>query len=121
MDAVPYGQHGPMHGWAISKHIRQISEDVLEVNQGSLYPALYRLEKRDWIEAVWGILGLVVKQGMRPALIGIGVGLLMALGMTRVLQSRRCGRSDRRSESTRAALIRKYQPRVDTPPPPPIS
>jgi transcriptional regulator len=48
-------EHGAMHGWAISKHIRQISEDVLEVNQGSLYPALYRLEKRDWIEAEWGI------------------------------------------------------------------
>ncbi|MFV2074086.1 MAG: PadR family transcriptional regulator [Thermoanaerobaculales bacterium] len=47
-------EHGRRHGWAISKHIRQISEDVLEVNQGSLYPALYRLEKRDWIEAEWG-------------------------------------------------------------------
>lgn len=46
---------GPMHGWAISKHIRQTSEDVLEVNQGSLYPALYRLEKRGWIEAEWGV------------------------------------------------------------------
>jgi transcriptional regulator len=46
---------GRMHGWAISKHIRQISQDVLEVNQGSLYPALYRLEKRGWIEAEWGI------------------------------------------------------------------
>ena len=47
--------HGPMHGWAISKHIRQISEDVLEVNQGSLYPAVYRLERRAWIEAEWGV------------------------------------------------------------------
>ena len=47
--------HGPMHGWAISKHIRQTSEDVLEVNQGSLYPALYRLEERDWIKAEWGV------------------------------------------------------------------
>jgi PadR family transcriptional regulator PadR len=46
---------GPMHGWAISKHIREISEDVLEVNQGSLYPALYRLDDRGWISAVWGI------------------------------------------------------------------
>lgn len=46
---------GKMHGWAISKHIRQISADVLEVNQGSLYPALYRLEKRAWIEAEWGV------------------------------------------------------------------
>ena len=45
----------PMHGWAISKHIQQISEAVLEVNQGSLYPALYRLEDRGWIKAEWGI------------------------------------------------------------------
>ena len=47
--------HERMHGWAISKHIRQITNDVLEVNQGSLYPALYRLEKWDWIEAAWGV------------------------------------------------------------------
>ena len=46
---------GPMHGWAISKQIREISEDVLEVNQGSLYPGLYRLEKRGWIKASWGV------------------------------------------------------------------
>lgn len=44
-----------MHGWAISKHIKQVSEEVLEVNQGSLYPALYRLEDRGWISAQWGI------------------------------------------------------------------
>jgi transcriptional regulator len=44
----------PMHGWGISKHIQLISEDVLEVNQGSLYPALYRLEDRGWIKAEWG-------------------------------------------------------------------
>jgi transcriptional regulator len=44
----------PMHGWAISKHIQLISESVLEVNQGSLYPALYRLEDRGWIQAEWG-------------------------------------------------------------------
>jgi PadR family transcriptional regulator PadR len=46
---------GPMHGWAISERIQQISEGVLEVNQGSLYPALHRLEHRGWIEAEWGI------------------------------------------------------------------
>lgn len=40
---------GPLHGWAISKRIRQMSRDVLTVNQGSLYPALYRLEERGWI------------------------------------------------------------------------
>ena len=45
----------PMHGWAISKHIQAMSEDVLEVNQGSLYPALYRLEGRAWISADWEV------------------------------------------------------------------
>jgi transcriptional regulator len=40
---------GPLHGWAISKRIQQISRDALTVNQGSLYPALYRLEDRGWI------------------------------------------------------------------------
>jgi PadR family transcriptional regulator, regulatory protein PadR len=48
-------QTEPMHGWAISERIQQISEDVLQVNQGSLYPALHRLEHRGWIEAEWGI------------------------------------------------------------------
>ncbi|HTE48071.1 MAG TPA: PadR family transcriptional regulator [Gemmatimonadaceae bacterium] len=45
----------PLHGWGISKRIRQLSDDVLQVNQGSLYPALYRLEDRGWIKAEWGI------------------------------------------------------------------
>jgi PadR family transcriptional regulator PadR len=45
---------GPMHGWAISQRIQQISEDVLRVNQGSLYPALHRLEAAGWIDAAWG-------------------------------------------------------------------
>ena len=40
---------GPLHGWAISKRIRDMSRDALTVNQGSLYPALYRLEERGWI------------------------------------------------------------------------
>jgi len=48
-------QTEPMHGWAISERIQQISQDVLQVNQGSLYPALHRLEHRGWIEAEWGI------------------------------------------------------------------
>jgi PadR family transcriptional regulator PadR len=46
---------GKLHGWGISKRIRQISQGVLEVNQGSLYPALYRLEDRGFIESEWGI------------------------------------------------------------------
>jgi transcriptional regulator len=43
----------PKHGWAIAKRIQQISNDVLKVQQGSLYPALYRLEKEAWITATW--------------------------------------------------------------------
>ncbi len=46
--------HGPMHGWAIAKRIDQLSGKVLPVGQGSLYPALYRLEYRGWIEGRWG-------------------------------------------------------------------
>jgi len=45
---------GPMHGFGISQRIQQISRDVFQVNQGSLYPALYRLEQRGWIQARWG-------------------------------------------------------------------
>jgi PadR family transcriptional regulator PadR len=48
-------QNGPMHGWAVSERIQQISQDVLRVNQGSLYPALHRLEHQGWIKAEWGI------------------------------------------------------------------
>jgi PadR family transcriptional regulator PadR len=45
---------GPMHGWGVSQRIQQISRDALRVNQGSLYPAMHRLEQRDWIRAEWG-------------------------------------------------------------------
>lgn len=45
---------GALHGWGISKRVRQLSNDVLQINQGSLYPALYRLEERGLIEAEWG-------------------------------------------------------------------
>jgi transcriptional regulator len=45
----------PQHGWAISERIQQVSRDVLQVPQGSLYPALHRLERRGWIKAEWGI------------------------------------------------------------------
>lgn len=44
----------PMHGWGISQRIQQISESVLQVNQGSLYPALHRLEEQGWIKSKWG-------------------------------------------------------------------
>lgn len=45
---------GPVHGYGISQRIRQISKEALQVQQGSLYPALHRLEKRGWLEADWG-------------------------------------------------------------------
>jgi PadR family transcriptional regulator PadR len=44
-----------LHGWAISERIQQISQEVLQVNQGSLYPALHRLEHQGWIKAEWGV------------------------------------------------------------------
>ena len=45
----------PLHGWGISKRIRQLSRDALQVNQGSLYPALYRLEDQKFVTASWGV------------------------------------------------------------------
>jgi PadR family transcriptional regulator PadR len=44
----------PLHGWAISERVQQISREVLQIQQGSLYPALHRLERRGWIKARWG-------------------------------------------------------------------
>ena len=48
-------QKDALHGWAISERIQQISEDVLQINQGSLYPALHRLEHESWIEDEWKV------------------------------------------------------------------
>jgi transcriptional regulator len=45
---------GPQHGWGISQRIQQVSADVLRVNQGSLYPALHRLEDQGWVTSEWG-------------------------------------------------------------------
>jgi PadR family transcriptional regulator, regulatory protein PadR len=46
---------GPQHGWAVSERIHQVSRQTLSVQQGSLYPALHRLERRGWIKATWGV------------------------------------------------------------------
>jgi len=48
-------QRDTLHGWAISERIQAISQDVLQINQGSLYPALHRLEHQGWIEAEWAV------------------------------------------------------------------
>ena len=45
---------GPMHGWAISERLQDVSREMLQVPQGSLYPALHRLEREGWIDAEWG-------------------------------------------------------------------
>ena len=45
---------GPQHGWAVADRIKQISREALAVRQGSLYPALHRLQRRGWIKASWG-------------------------------------------------------------------
>ncbi|SRR6266536_1955829 len=45
---------GPMHGWGIAQRIHQVSKDVLTVEEGSFYPAVYRMEKKGWIESEWG-------------------------------------------------------------------
>ena len=47
-------RESPLHGWGISQCIQRLSKDMLEVNQGSLYPALHRLERKGWIAATWG-------------------------------------------------------------------
>jgi PadR family transcriptional regulator PadR len=53
---------GPMHGWAIAQRIQQVTGDVLQIAQGSLYPALHRLEQESWIEAEWA-----TSEANRPA------------------------------------------------------
>jgi len=46
---------GPMHGWGVAQRIQQMSKDVLQIGQGSLYPGLHRLEYKGWIRADWGL------------------------------------------------------------------
>ena len=48
-------EQGPMHGWGITLHIQRISNEVLRVEEGSLYPALHRMEEEKWIAAEWGL------------------------------------------------------------------
>lgn len=47
--------HGPMHGFAIALRVRQITDEVIQIGEGSLYPALYRMEQKGWIKAEWGV------------------------------------------------------------------
>src|SRR6201990_1890068 len=46
---------GPMHGYGVGQRIRQLAEEMLEIEEGTLYPALYRIEQRGWVESGWGV------------------------------------------------------------------
>lgn len=48
-------RRGPMHGYAIARSIKEVSQDVFQIEEGALYPALHRLEGRGWVEADWGV------------------------------------------------------------------
>ncbi|HZU28475.1 MAG TPA: PadR family transcriptional regulator [Bryobacteraceae bacterium] len=85
---------GPMHGWAISERIQQISDDVLRVNQGSLYPALHRLEHQGWIKAKWAVSELgrrarfyeLTAAGRRQLALEAGKWARMTAAIGRVLE-----------------------------------
>jgi len=47
-------EEGPMHGWGITERLQRVSEEVLTVDEGSLYPALYRMQRRGWLTSAWG-------------------------------------------------------------------
>jgi PadR family transcriptional regulator PadR len=87
-------QAGDLHGWAIAERIAQISQDVLQVNQGSLYPALHRLEHRGWIDAEWGVSELgrrakfyrLTAAGKRQLSIETGEWERMTAAIARVLK-----------------------------------
>ncbi len=86
--------HERRHGWAISERIQQISLDVLQVNQGSLYPALHRLEHQGWIDAEWGISELgrrakyyrLTTAGRRQLAVEAGEWERMAAAIARVMK-----------------------------------
>ena len=83
-----------LHGWAISERVQQISQDVLQINQGSLYPALHRLEHRGWIEAEWAVSELgrrakyyrLTSAGRRQLVIEAGEWERMSTAIARVMK-----------------------------------
>jgi len=87
-------QTDPLHGWAIAERIEQVSQEVLQVNQGSLYPALHRLEHKGWIEAEWRISELgrrakyyrLTSTGRRQLAIELGAWERMSEAIGRVMK-----------------------------------
>ena len=84
----------PMHGWAIAQRIQQISDDLLRVQQGSLYPALHRLEHQGWITADWGAsennrrarFYSLTKDGRRQLAVEVSKWERLSAGVNLVLQ-----------------------------------
>jgi transcriptional regulator len=87
-------QSGSLHGWAISERIQQLSQDVLQIGQGSLYPSLHRLEHQGWIEAEWRVSELgrrakyyrLTSSGRRQLAIEAGEWERMAAAIGRVMK-----------------------------------
>src|SRR5262245_37319622 len=87
-------QTQPLHGWAISERLQQISQDVLQITQGSLYPALHRLEHQGWIEAEWAVSELgrraryyrLTAAGERQLAVEAGEWERMAAAIDRVMK-----------------------------------
>jgi PadR family transcriptional regulator, regulatory protein PadR len=83
-----------LHGWAIAERIQQISQDVLQINQGSLYPALHRLEHQGWIQADWAVSELgrrakyyrLTASGRRQLTIEAGDWARMSAAINRVMK-----------------------------------
>ena len=88
---------GPLHGWAIAKRIEQISEDLLEMKYGTLYPALMRLEQNGWISSEWGTsennrrarFYSITRQGRKQLALEAKSWAQMAAFITRMLGSTR--------------------------------
>jgi PadR family transcriptional regulator, regulatory protein PadR len=84
----------PLHGWAIAERIQQISQEVLQVNQGSLYPALHRLEHQGWIKAEWAVSELgrrakyyqLTAAGRRQLAVEAGEWERMSIAIGRILK-----------------------------------
>ena len=87
-------QSDSLHGWAISERIQQVSQDVLQIGQGSLYPSLHRLEHQGWIEAEWRVSELgrrakyyrITTSGRRQLAIEAGDWERMATAIGRVMK-----------------------------------
>src|SRR5687767_8734309 len=83
-----------LHGWAIAERIQQISQDVLQINQGSLYPALHRLEHQGWVQADWAVSELgrrakyyrLTPSGRRQLTIEAGDWARMSTAINRVMK-----------------------------------